>query len=192
MVAELLARPSAAPAAPAPGVADVGAGRLYLSFVVAGETYLAPTGAIREIEEVRGITPVPNTPAWLLGVMNLRGSIVGLVDLADFLGLARPSRPGQPEPAGPALAEALICADGEAMVALAVDAVSAIRPIADTEILPLPERHAEGPGGAGSPATRYLVGLCRATGHAGASELVGVLDLDRVLRALDGDGGVAG
>ena len=196
MVAEVSLRAGGAPDGSAAGVEfdDDGARRLYLTCVVGGETYLVPARSIREVEEVRAVTPVPNTPAWLLGVMNLRGSIVDVADLARFLGLAGagPQPRLAPDGAVPTMAEALVCGQHEATFALAVEAVSAIRPLPDVEILPLPERRGEGPGGAGSPAARYLVGLCRATGHAGATELVGVLDLDGFLRALDGDGGVAG
>ena len=97
MVAEVVSRAGGQPdvrAAGASGRGDAGEGfddgarRLYLTCVVGGETYLVPAGSIREVEEVRGITPVPNTPGWLLGVMNLRGSIVGVADLGRFLGLA--------------------------------------------------------------------------------------------------------
>jgi len=36
------------------------------------------------------ITPLPNLPGWLLGVANVRGEIVSMVDLAAFLGMDRP------------------------------------------------------------------------------------------------------
>ena len=192
MVAEVSIRGGGAPDRSAAGALgrgdagaefdDAGARRLYLTCVVGGETYLVPARSIREVEEVRGVTPVPNTPAWLLGVMNLRGSIVGVADLARFLGLAGPGPQPRPGPGGSAstMAEALVCGQDEATVALAVEAVSAIRPLADAEILPLPELHGES---AARTATRYLAGLYRAAGDAA---LVGVLDLDGVLRALEG------
>ena len=191
MVAEVLFRAGGAPDGSAAGVEvdDAAPRRLYLTCVVGGETYLVPAGSIREVEEVRAVTPVPNTPAWLLGVMNLRGSIVGVADLARFLGLAGPGPQPRPAPAGSAstTAEALVCGQDEATVALAVEAVSAIRPLADAEILPLPALHGEGQGAAAHTATRYLAGLYR---EAGDAALVGVLDLDRVLRALEGPAGM--
>ena len=198
MVAEVLSRVPDAPGVPVERAADdAGARQLYLTCVVGGETYLVPAKAIREVEEVRAVTPVPTTPGWLLGVMNLRGAIVGVVDLARFLGLGGASHAGLralsglaglPGLAGPATAEALICGEDETMVALAVDAVSAIRPLAAAEILPLPEPHGEA---AVAPATRYLAGLYRAPDQTGpgAAGLLGVLDLERVLRAVDGSEG---
>ncbi len=188
MVAEVLSRAGGAPDGSAAGVEvdDAAPRRLYLTCVVGGETYLVPAGSIREVEEVRAVTPVPNTPAWLLGVMNLRGSIVGVADLARFLGLAGAGPHPRLAPGGSAstMAEALVCGQDEATVALAVEAVSAIRPLADAEILPLPELHGEG---VAPTATRYLAGLYR---EAGDAALVGVLDLDRVLRALEGPAGM--
>jgi chemotaxis signal transduction protein len=193
MVAEVSLRAGGAPDGSAAGVEfdDDGARRLYLTCVVGGETYLVPARSIREVEEVRAVTPVPNTPAWLLGVMNLRGSIVGVADLARFLGLAGAGPQPRPAPGGSAstMAEALVCGQDEATVALAVEAVSAIRPLADAEILPLPELHGEG---AAPTATRYLAGLYRAAGSPGDAALVGVLDLDGVLRALEGPAAPAG
>ena len=98
-----LIAPTSAPGA-AGGVgppASDGARQIYLTCAMHGASYLVPMAAIREVEEVGGLTPVPNTPPWLRGVMNLRGMIVGVVDLAQFLGLA----------ADQALStEALICA----------------------------------------------------------------------------------
>ena len=64
-----------------------GATRLYLTCVLAGARYLVPASAVREVEEVGAITPVPATPAWLRGVMNLRGAIVPVVDLRLRFGL---------------------------------------------------------------------------------------------------------
>src|SRR5215210_4009635 len=193
MVAEVSLRAGGAPDRSAAGVGfdDDGARRLYLTCVVGGETYLVPARSIREVEEVRGVTPVPNTPAWLLGVMNLRGSIVGVADLARFLGLAGPGQQPRPAPRGlsSATAEALVCGEDEATVALAVEAVSAIRPLSEAEILPLPELHGEG---LAPTATRYLAGLYRAAGSPGDAALVGVLDLDGVLRALEGPAAPAG
>jgi len=64
------------------------ADRLYLTCALAGKRYLLPTRMVREVEEIGAITPVPATPTWLRGVMNLRGTIVPVIDLAHFLDLA--------------------------------------------------------------------------------------------------------
>ena len=54
----------------------------YLTFVTAGEEYAIRILKVKEIVEYSTITAVPNTPGWIRGVTNLRGSVVPVVDLA--------------------------------------------------------------------------------------------------------------
>lgn len=152
-------------------------GRLYLTCTLGGGRYLAPAGVVREVEEVGRVTPLPTTPVWLRGVMNLRGTIIAVADLAMFLGLDAAVAPA---------AEVLICATGaptagggeDQFIALAVDAVSTIRSLRAGELLPVPEHDHSG-------AERYLAGLYRTPARDGvAGELLGVLDLERLLAAL--------
>jgi purine-binding chemotaxis protein CheW len=60
----------------------------YLTFLTAGEEYAISIGKIREIIEYETVTTVPNTPAWISGVTNLRGKVIPVVDLAIKFGLA--------------------------------------------------------------------------------------------------------
>jgi purine-binding chemotaxis protein CheW len=59
----------------------------YLTFLTAGEEYAINIGKVREIIEYEAVTTVPNTPAWIRGVTNLRGRVVPVVDLAVKFGL---------------------------------------------------------------------------------------------------------
>ena len=154
------------------------ADRLYLTCTLIGERYLVPTGMVREVEEIGAITPVPATPPWLRGVMNLRGTIVPVIDLAHFLGLTGTSAVG---------GEALICVtsdtargnDDDHLVALAVEGVSNIRAFGPDEIVSLPDGQ---PSGA---VARYWTGFYRTSAREnGAAELLGVLDLDLLLTTL--------
>ncbi|MCP3136451.1 chemotaxis protein CheW [Pyxidicoccus xibeiensis] len=63
----------------------------YLSFVIAGEEYAVGILRVREIIEHCPITRVPGMPPAVQGVINLRGSVVPVVDLAVKFGL--PPRP---------------------------------------------------------------------------------------------------
>lgn len=54
----------------------------YLTFVTAGEEYGIAILKVKEIVEYGTVTAVPNTPGWIRGVTNLRGSVVPVVDLA--------------------------------------------------------------------------------------------------------------
>jgi purine-binding chemotaxis protein CheW len=59
----------------------------YLSFFLAGEEYAFAILQVREIIEYDTVTRVPGTPAWIGGVINLRGSVLPVIDLAMKLGL---------------------------------------------------------------------------------------------------------
>ena len=83
-------RPRAADAARA-GRAQPGQ---YLIFRIREEEYGVSILRIREILEFSPLTPVPLTPPWIRGVLNLRGSVVPVVDLALKFGL-RETRPAE-------------------------------------------------------------------------------------------------
>lgn len=156
--------------------------RLYLTCTLGGARYLLPTKMVREVEEIGAITPVPMTPIWLRGVMNLRGTIVPVVDLALFLELTATPMSG---------GEALICTTGEVanesdddqLIALAVEAVSNIHSFGAAEIVPMPEGRQAGAG------ARHWTGYYRApVRDETMSELLGVLDLSALLDTLSIDG----
>ncbi len=59
----------------------------YLTFLLAGEEYAISILKVKEIIEYDTVTVVPKTPRWIRGVINLRGSVVPVVDLAVKFGL---------------------------------------------------------------------------------------------------------
>ncbi|MBM5573995.1 chemotaxis protein CheW [Deefgea sp. CFH1-16] len=61
----------------------------YLSFQLGGETFAIGIRSIREILEYEYLTEVPMMPDFLRGVMNLRGAVVPVTDLALRFGRAR-------------------------------------------------------------------------------------------------------
>ena len=66
---------------------DVSNAGQYLTFFIAGEEYAANILKVREVIEYDTLTAVPNTPVWIRGVVNLRGSVVPVVDLGVKFGL---------------------------------------------------------------------------------------------------------
>jgi purine-binding chemotaxis protein CheW len=68
------------PAARAAGTKDPDA-RQILTFVMGNETYGVEILRVREIRGWTAVTPIPQAPPHVLGVLNLRGSIVPVVDL---------------------------------------------------------------------------------------------------------------
>lgn len=61
--------------------------RQFLSFHLAGEEYAIEIFRVREIIEYGVVTHVPMTPPWIRGVINLRGGVVPVLDLAVRFGL---------------------------------------------------------------------------------------------------------
>ena len=53
----------------------------YLTFILAGEEYGINIGKIKEIIGMMAITRVPQTPPFVMGVINLRGKVIPVVDL---------------------------------------------------------------------------------------------------------------
>lgn len=55
----------------------------YLTFIMAGEEYGVDILRVQEIRGWDSVTPLPNTPAYIRGVINIRGTIVPIVDLRE-------------------------------------------------------------------------------------------------------------
>lgn len=53
----------------------------YLTFLLAGEEYGVDILRVQEIKGWDSVTPIPNTPEYIRGVINLRGTIVPIIDL---------------------------------------------------------------------------------------------------------------
>ncbi|MCA0255919.1 MAG: chemotaxis protein CheW [Proteobacteria bacterium] len=89
---------------------------------------------IMSVREIRGWTPataMPHSPHYLLGVINLRGAVLPIVDLSARLGM---------KPAEPSQRHVIIVAQVKNQVAgLLVDAVSDILTVTDDNIQPVPE-----------------------------------------------------
>jgi purine-binding chemotaxis protein CheW len=62
------------------------AGTQYLTFFVAGEEVGVEIDGVREIVAFETATRIPSTPAWIRGVMNLRGAVLPVLDLAVKFG----------------------------------------------------------------------------------------------------------
>ena len=93
----------------------IGDNRVTLScFEVGGHTYALDVSQVREIVRWQPVTPLPNAPALIEGVVDLRGAVVPVVDLGRALG-------GTPVASGSRTRIAVTEVDGLVM-GLAVDA----------------------------------------------------------------------
>ena len=89
MSTDLQVATAAKPPVPSRGTANesIAAGRPYLAFRLAGEVYAIDILRIREIIEYTAPTAVPMMPRTVRGVINLRGAVVQVIDLAVRFGL---------------------------------------------------------------------------------------------------------
>ena len=63
-----------------------------LAFGLGGENYCAEIHQIRSVVRVESITRIPNAPDFVVGVTNLRGQILPVIDIRSFFGLAQKKR----------------------------------------------------------------------------------------------------
>ena len=64
-------------------------GEPFVLFELAGTTYALPSRAVQQMEMVEHITPVPNAPAFVEGVVFSRGKVVPALNLRGRFGLAK-------------------------------------------------------------------------------------------------------
>jgi purine-binding chemotaxis protein CheW len=94
-----------------------------------GELYAVDLRSVGEVFEVESVTPVPGMPSALVGVANLRGVVIPLVDLRLILGLAV---------AGPPPPFAVVIRHGSRQVGVLVERVPEIRNVQHDQLLPTP------------------------------------------------------
>ena len=107
----------------------------YLIFVCAGEEYGVEILCVQEIKGWEGVTRVPYTPPYLLGVMNLRGVIVPVIDLRMRFGLPRRAAGGSTV----VIVVRVRDARAEKTAGIVVDAVSEVYSVAPDSIKPTPD-----------------------------------------------------
>ena len=147
----------------------------YLSFSLAGEEYAIGILRVREILEYDTVTTVPQTPPWIRGVINLRGSVVPVVDLAVKFGL-----PATPLTKRTCIVIVEVDLEGtQTVMGVMADAVSQVMDLAPQDI--------EAPPAFG---TRVRVDYLRGMGKVG-KKFVLLLDIDRVLSAAELAAGAA-
>jgi len=136
--------------------------RQLLTFTLAGEQYGVEILKVQEIKGYSAVTPLPNTPVHVRGVMNLRGTVIPVVDLRAKFGMEACEYNK--------FAVIIVVTVGDKTVGLLVDAVSDVLEVRTPEIRPCPEL------GTGVD-TRFISGMAT----AGESMTV-LLDIDRLLR----------
>lgn len=111
-------------------------GSKYLTFRLAEEEYGVAILKIREIIGMMQITGVPKAPAYIRGVVNLRGKIIPVIDLRRKFGL--PDAPSKKENCIVTTVLESENKTGELLIGILVDSVNEVLQVADGDIEPLP------------------------------------------------------
>lgn len=119
----------------------------FISFTLGKDEYAIDIMAVREIKGWTDTTPLPNQAPHVLGVLNLRGAIVPILDLR--------SRFGQGLTETTPMHVVIIVNVGERTFGILVDAVSDILTVEPEEIKPVPENEKNG-------SQAYLNGIINA------------------------------
>ena len=132
-------------------------------FRLGGEDYGIEINQVREIIRKREITPVPRQPPYVEGVINVRGTIIPVINLKKRFGLL-----GDPS----TQPHTIIVESGEGLVGILVDSVS--------EVIRVPrDRIHHPPPVSMSVDSEYLRGICRV-----GDRLLIYLDVKKVVRAI--------
>lgn len=84
---EILQARAQALARPAHTAADAEGSLELLEFRLAGEAYAVETRYVAEVYPLKDLTPVPCTPAFIAGIVNVRGRLVPVIDIKKFFRL---------------------------------------------------------------------------------------------------------
>jgi chemotaxis signal transduction protein len=112
--------PADVPAAPAPVAPSPPAARACV-VRLGGRSFAVDVSDAREVVTLEATTPVPGAPSAVLGVMNLRGSVLPVVEVRPLLGLS----------ARAAAHRALVLADGDRRAAVVIEAVIGLATLED-------------------------------------------------------------
>jgi len=139
----------------------------YLTFALGAEEYGLAVLKVREIIKMLDITQVPQMPAHVKGVINLRGKVIPVVDLRLKFGFP----PQEYTERTCVIVVEVMSATGAVLMGIVVDAVSEVLNLAAEDIERTPDfgEHVE---------TDYMTGIAKVKGKVKI-----LLDLDRVLGA---------
>lgn len=141
-------------------------GDQFLTFTLGEEEYGVDILRVQEIKGWQPTTPIPNTPHYVKGVINLRGTIVPVVDLRERFGM----EVGEYDKFTVVVMMRVRSGDRERIMGLVVDALSEVYTFKEEQIRPAPEF-----------GTIVRTDFIRGLATVDESKMVIVLDVDRLL-----------
>jgi purine-binding chemotaxis protein CheW len=141
--------------------------RELISFRVGGQEFCVDVMSVREIRGWSPATPVPNSPSYVRGVINLRGAVLPVIDLAARLGLPVE----EPSPRHVIIVTKI----GARTVGMLVEAVSDILTVTDDQVQPTPDVACEA-------ARSFIRGILAIDGR-----MVSIVALEQIVPALEAE-----
>lgn len=153
--------------APRPEAPSAAAGK-YMTFKLASEEYGVEILKVRELIGLMEITRVPRAPAFVRGVINLRGKVIPVVDLRLKFGMSA----SEPTDQTVIVVVQFASAEGDLTMGILVDEVLEVLDIGGEQIEPPPRF------GNSLIDTEFILGVGKAE-----KRIIFLLDIDKVLTA---------
>ncbi len=135
-----------------------------IGFVVADELFCVDILMVQEIIKDTSITAIPDAPDFIMGIINLRGSIIPVIDLSKRLSLSRADQSAAPG------GWILILKIGGRVTGFIVDRVTRVLKVPEGAVKPPPEM------GVSGLKNQYVSGVCKQD-----ERLMAILDFNRIL-----------
>ncbi|MCA9266070.1 MAG: chemotaxis protein CheW [Planctomycetales bacterium] len=140
-------------------------GNQYLTFRLLDEEYGVEILRVQEIKNLSHITPIPNTPSFIKGAMNLRGTVVPIIDLRTKFSMP----PGEYNQ----YTVIIVVTIGTRVMGLVVDAVSDVLNVGSEDYEPAPSF-------GGDVDTSFMTGLAKS-----GDRLITLLNIDKLVGLAD-------
>ena len=141
---------------------------ILVVFTLADGLYGVEVDQVREIATMCDVSPVPNSPGYVLGVTNLRGQVTTVTDLKSRLGSMSSGEPGTNQ-------RIIVVESQEAPIGMVVDSVREVMRMPKGDIDPVPDIVNESDAEA-----KYTRGI----GKLKNGELIVLLDVGKVLEEI--------
>lgn len=132
-----------------------------VTFTLADETYAINVMGVQEVLRVTEIAPVPGAPSYVLGIINLRGNVVAVIDARNRFGLAPADMTES--------TRIVIIESSEHVIGILVDSVAEVVELNTNEIEPAPNV-------GNDESSRYIKGVANRD-----NDLIILVDLDKLL-----------
>ncbi len=133
----------------------------WVTFLLEGEVYGINVMQVQEVLRYSDIAPVPGAPTYVLGIINLRGNVVTVIDTRDRFGLPRAEVTNN--------TRIVIIESNDHVVGILVDAVAEVIYLKQSEIETAPNVGSD-------ESAKFIRGVCNKN-----DELLILIDIDKML-----------